>query len=262
MRNSNRGLRIGVAVALSVLGTAAATAQSLERRVADAPDGLVRFTFAARPGVEGDGGRSVRWSCGNGRCGRTDRDRRRAACDTGPVRVTLTVREGTVRAVTVAVGAEKSGDGTDLGRVSTAEAARYLLALARSAPDRAGREAVFAAALADSVTVWPDLLALARGPGSARDTRRAAVFWVGQAAEEAATRGLTDLLDRSETDREVQDAAVFALSQRPADEGVPALIGVARTHRDPAIRRRAMFWLGQSGDPRALAFFEEVLTGT
>ena len=34
---------------------------------------------------------------------------------------------------------------------------------------------------------------------------------------------------------------------------------LARTHRDPEVRKQAMFWLGQSNDPRALAFFEEVL---
>jgi hypothetical protein len=37
---------------------------------------------------------------------------------------------------------------------------------------------------------------------------------------------------------------------------------VARTHRDPRIRDRALFWLGQSGDPRAYALFEELLAGT
>jgi hypothetical protein len=26
------------------------------------------------------------------------------------------------------------------------------------------------------------------------------------------------------------------------------------------VRKQAMFWLGQTGDPRALAFFEDVLT--
>jgi hypothetical protein len=41
---------------------------------------------------------------------------------------------------------------------------------------------------------------------------------------------------------------------------VPKLIALARTHRDPGVRKQAMFWLGQSGDPRAVAFFEEVLT--
>jgi len=262
MRIADCGLRIGVAAAVWTLGATSGTAQSLAQRVAGAPDGAVRFAFAARPGVTGDGHRTIRWSCEDGDCGRQlDEGSSRAPCDTGPVRVTLTVRGGTVRAAHVAVGAQRRADGTDLGRVPSAEAAPYLLALARAAPDRVGREAVFAAALADSVSVWPDLLALARDPAIARETRRAAVFWVGQAAEQAATRGLAELVDRSDTDREVQEAAVFALSQRPADEGVPTLIRVARTHRDPEVRRRAMFWLGQSGDPRVLAFFEELLAG-
>ena len=53
--------------------------------------------------------------------------------------------------------------------------------------------------------------------------------------------------------------AVFALSQLPKDEGVPLLINVARTNTNPAVRKQAMFWLGQSKDPRALDFFAEIL---
>jgi hypothetical protein len=49
------------------------------------------------------------------------------------------------------------------------------------------------------------------------------------------------------------------LSQLPKDEGVPLLINVARTHSNPAVKKQAMFWLGQSKDPRALTFFEEIL---
>ena len=41
---------------------------------------------------------------------------------------------------------------------------------------------------------------------------------------------------------------------------MPLLIEVARTNRSPKVREQAIFWLGQSGDPRALEFFEEVLT--
>ena len=53
--------------------------------------------------------------------------------------------------------------------------------------------------------------------------------------------------------------AVFAISQLPKDEGVPKLIELAQTHRDPEVRKQAMFWLGQSGDERAVEFFEAVL---
>jgi HEAT repeat protein len=52
---------------------------------------------------------------------------------------------------------------------------------------------------------------------------------------------------------------VFALSQRPQEEGVPVLIRIARTNPHGEIRKSAIFWLGQSEDPRALALFEELL---
>ena len=58
---------------------------------------------------------------------------------------------------------------------------------------------------------------------------------------------------------QVKRQAVFALSQLPQEQAVPRLIDVARNNRSPDVRKQAMFWLGQSQDPRALAFFEEVL---
>jgi hypothetical protein len=67
---------------------------------------------------------------------------------------------------------------------------------------------------------------------------------------------ITDAVDR-DPDTEVKKKAVFALQQLPDGQGVP--IQVARTNKNPAVRKQAMFWLGQSNDPRALAFFEEVL---
>ena len=51
----------------------------------------------------------------------------------------------------------------------------------------------------------------------------------------------------------------FDKKEMPKDEGIPMLITVARTHSNPAVRKQAMFWLGQSKDPRALEFFAEIL---
>jgi HEAT repeat protein len=52
---------------------------------------------------------------------------------------------------------------------------------------------------------------------------------------------------------------VFALSEMPHSEGVPLLIELARKHANPVVRKEAMFWLGESRDPRALEFIEQVL---
>ncbi|MGE3275061.1 MAG: HEAT repeat domain-containing protein [Vicinamibacterales bacterium] len=94
--------------------------------------------------------------------------------------------------------------------------------------------------------------------GASSHVRGQALFWLAQRAGQEAVGTITDAL-RDDPDTEVRKRAVFALSQLPRDEGVPRLIDVARTHSNPAVRKQAFFWLGQSKDPRALAFFAEVL---
>lgn len=247
-----------------VLALVAVQQPALERRVAAAPNGTVRLTFAARPGVctsgcgdRGCGGRSVS-------VGRRDADEVEYDCEPGPVRLSLTVAEGRVTALRTYVGGRwrvaPPGSVTDLGTVGAREAAAYLLALAARDSGRVAERAIFPATLADSTTVWLDLLRLARDDRLTRRVRRQAVFWLGQAAGEAATRGLAELVDEAAVDRDVRESAVFALSQRPREEGVPALIRIAKENPDPELRRKAIFWLGQSEDPRALALFEELLT--
>jgi hypothetical protein len=88
--------------------------------------------------------------------------------------------------------------------------------------------------------------------------RGQAMFWL---ARKAGTRVVETLANAITQDPEfyVKKKAVFALSQLPKDEGVPKLIEISRTNKNPDLRKEAMFWLGQSKDPRALAFFEEVL---
>jgi len=57
----------------------------------------------------------------------------------------------------------------------------------------------------------------------------------------------------------VKKKAVFALSQLPKDESITQLIRVAGTNSNPTVRKEAFFWLGQSQDPRALAYLEQIL---
>ena len=229
-----------------------AAAQSIAERVAAAPDGSVRMTFAAREGV-----------CGNGN-NISVRDRGDSEwendCEEGPVHVALTVEDHRVTDVKTRVGGRwrSSSRATDLGTVGAREAGEYLLRLAES-EHPAGKDAIFAATIADSFTAWPGLLRIARNESARDDARKGAIFWLGQAAGAAVTPALDSIVS-DDGDREVKESAIFALSQRPAEEGVPALIRIARTNRDPNLRRTALFWLGQSNDPRALDLFEELLT--
>jgi hypothetical protein len=229
-------------------------AQSLAQQVDRVRDGKVRMSFATRPEV-----------CGNGRNISIVRstDDWESDCQHGPARVVLEQRAGKLARVDTYVGGrwrETTDDVTDLGTVGAAEAAAYLLDLAARVPGSLGDKLVFPATLADSATVWPTLVKLARDAGVPRETRKGAVFWLGQAAGAEVTRALGGLLEDT-TDREIQKQAVFALSQHKGDDAVPMLIRIAREHKDPEVRKSAMFWLGQTGDPRAVSFFEEILTG-
>ena len=63
----------------------------------------------------------------------------------------------------------------------------------------------------------------------------------------------------SDPEREVRRNAVSALKSLPDGEGIPLLIETAKSHTDPEVRKHAMSALGQARDPRAVAFFEDVL---
>ncbi|MGH7533680.1 MAG: HEAT repeat domain-containing protein, partial [Gemmatimonadales bacterium] len=174
--------------------------------------------------------------------------------------VALTLSGGTITGIDTRVGGHwAAGRAGDLGQVGAAQASDYFLGLAERVPGTVGKRAILPAALADSAVTWPRLLGIARNERFDRDRRREATFWVGQAAESAATKGLDTLATDESGDREVREAAVFALSQRPRNEGIPILVHIATTNRDPDIRKKALFWLGQSDDPRALAVFEQIL---
>lgn len=251
-------------VAVEAQGSGQAAARAIAQRVAEVRSGTVWMSFAAMPGT-----------CGNGRGGITVRTGGRNAffgsgnlaskewedeCEPGPVRVSLDVSRGTVMALRTYVGGRWRGSAAlDLGTVPPVAATDYLLGLAERGEGRPAKDAIFPASIAEGAVVWPRLLTLAKAADRPREVRESALFWVGQAAGDAVTAGLQEIVDDPSGDREVRKSAIFSLSQRPKDESVPALIRIARTHKDPELRRTAVFWLGQSNDPRAIGFFEEVL---
>lgn len=250
---------------LVVLSGGQASAQSVASRVNNVREGEVRMSFALRPGVCGDG-RNVWYDSNRNSRFSDDRSYRRDVeydidCSMGPGRLVVVRREGETTELRFYVGGRwrASNSATDIGTVGARNAVDYLLGLAESHDGKAGREAIFPATLVDSVTIWPSLLRIARNDSRPRSTREQATFWLGHLAEEPATRGLTELVGDAAVDREVRESAIFALSQRRG-EGVPALINVVRTSRDPELRKKALFWLANSRDPRALDLIEELLT--
>lgn len=235
------------------------SAQSLPNRINALHDGAVNFHFAARPGICGDGARYIQ--IGHATFGQFGKGMERARCDVGPVQVRVMLHDGKVDRIESWAGTLRTREGSDLGLVSARDASRYLLDIARRADGSASTKAILPAVLADSSTTWPDLLAIARDVGTrSHSTRQDAAFWLSRFASAAVSGHRNDLEDDDDSsDDDVKGHAVFVLSQLPNQEGIGPLLEVARTNKDAHVRSKAMFWLGQSGDVRALDLFESVL---
>lgn len=236
-----------------VVASAPLWAQTPGERIQNAPDGRLRMTFAARPGVCGHGENIITgWGGGDSEW----------ECLPGPVRLVLTKEAGKIVRVRTFVGGRWREGATsfDLGTVSAPAAAAFLTDLAEHDEGRAARDAIMPATMADSAVVWPALLRIARNPDRPRRNRQEALRWVGMAAGQAVLERAGPVT-AEDPEADARERAVFAMSQLPRDESVPALIDIARTHRDPRIRKAALFWLGQTDDPRAMDVLEEVLRG-
>lgn len=88
------------------------------------------------------------------------------------------------------------------------------------------------------------------------EVRGQALFWLAQTGDDRAAGWILEVIE-GDADREVREQGVFALAQ--LDDGASHLVRLLREATEPGIRRQALFWLGQSDDPRALAALEKVL---
>jgi hypothetical protein len=248
-------MRWSAAVLAIVAAAPSLAAQSVAQRVDAVREGTVRLAYAARPGVCGnvDGGVSI-----SGRHGDGVQYWGSRICETGPVRVAIGRSEGRAISVRKWVGGRwsASSDVTDLGVVDATEAARYLLSVAASLGGHNANEAISAAAIADATTIAPELTRIMQSGDAPIDTRKDALFWLGESEIGAAE--FARLYDRAQPFA-LREQWTFVLAQRHEDPTLDKLIDIARGDADVEIRKRAMFWLGQSHDPKALQFLHDII---
>ncbi len=270
--------------ALAIAAVSAVPAQSqnsIAQRVSRAPDGVVRLQFAGHSGVCGDG----RDLIGYGKAlfsisAQSFGDRSAPNCVPGPVRVSLSVSRGRVTQMQTFVGgswARTSARVTDLGSVPPGEAASYFFGLVPELEGRMNKARFLLPAVlaADNGTVTR-LMSLARNGSRAQSTRREAIQWVGLLGDASAIPALVSFArqggeapkgedidddDDAPGKKGLATAAIAALSFLENGVGVPALIDLARTGGS-AVRHSAVFWLGQSGDRRALSALHAVIENT
>src|SRR6478672_8163955 len=109
-----------------------------------------------------------------------------------------------------------------------------------------------------SPRVEEKLFAVASGNDNL-DVRKQAIRLLGERAGKKSFEFLSATAQSADGNTEVQVQAVRAISERHSEESVPILIKIARSHPNQLVRKQAIRSLGESGDPRAVEFFREVL---
>lgn len=145
-----------------------------------------------------------------------------------------------------------------LSQSGDAESSAMLRELFPTVRDRETQEKIlFSLSQQESAANTRFLLDRAKDRTLPTELRKTALFWAGQGG--APLKDLGEVYDSAGDDIELRKQVVFVLSQRDESEAVDRLIAIARKETDRDLRKNAIFWLGQSGDPKALKFIEELI---
>jgi hypothetical protein len=246
-----------LAVAISASASNAG-AQSLANKIASAGDRSVQFSFPARPGVCGDGRSYI--STGPGNFYSSFSSNTTDQCQTGPVRVVLDLADKNVVALRTYVGALSpavDAGVANLGAVTSAEAADYLLGIASRADGRVGHDAIFAALLGDNVDAVSRLLEIGRDQNRPLETRRAALAGLGRSDApqlEKIGAALVQIATNENDVQQVRTQALSVLSRLDHGAGIQPLVQLASGNMSSWIGRESLRVLSGSGDPRARQF--------
>jgi HEAT repeat protein len=101
------------------------------------------------------------------------------------------------------------------------------------------------------------LMDIALNPKEDIELRKKALFWAGQSG--VAISEMSTLYNRM-NDTEMKEQIIFVLSQRQSDRSaMDKLFDIAKNEKDSELRKKAIFWLGQSRDPRVQQFLMDLI---
>ncbi len=260
-----RSARLTIA-GLFLVGSSAAAQTSLGSRIAAVRDGMVRMEYAARPGTCGNGKDIIAFrhaffsrdmQSWGGRWQNVD-------CKPGGLRVALSVSAGEVQRIRMEVGGNwRPTDErvTDLGQVSSREVSAWIFANLTKFDGISDKDRVLLpAVLAADAQVIEPLKSIASNESRADHMRRQAVQWLGLVGDASVAGDLLRYAKSGDASgrKSLASAAMGALAQLDDDAGVPGLLELSRD-AEQQIHHDAVFWLGQTSDPRALRRLHQVI---
>jgi HEAT repeat protein len=90
------------------------------------------------------------------------------------------------------------------------------------------------------------------------ELRKSALFWAGQSGALDVAR-LSEVYDKS-SEFEFKEQVIFVLQQKGRNTAaVDKLIDIAKNDKNRELRSKAIFWLGQSRDPRVIKMLQDII---
>ncbi len=144
-----------------------------------------------------------------------------------------------------------------LGQRRDGEQTEYLRTLYRKVDEPELREKIlFAISQRRGSGNEAFILGIVKDPKETLEVRKKAIFMTGQMGIDVAQLGaMYSSLDV----RELREQVIFALSQQHEGAALDKLMDIARSDPDRELRKKAIFWLGQSRDPKVTAFLTELI---
>lgn len=144
-----------------------------------------------------------------------------------------------------------------LGQRPSGENATFLRGLyAKLSDDELKEKVIFSLSQTRSAENTRWLTDLALNEREPIEMRKKALFWAGQTGGEL--EPLINLYDHMQN-HDIKEQLIFVYAQRHETAALDKLIQIAKTEPDKELRRKAIFWLGQSHDPRAAQVLLEII---
>lgn len=215
----------------------------------------IGYAVPAQPGM----GRACCWSDSNRGCGLEGEHHVRGAQNKEPVKlegathvaILVRVEGGTPgRLAAYATDCPLDAGGLPVYWLGEAKAGESVAVLEKYVGDkRLADGAVFAIAMHAGPEADTALDRLAQS-GAEAQTRRNALFWLGQArgrhGYEVVARAA-----RQDPDNHVREHAIFVLSQSKEPENATEIIRIAKEDKNSHVRGQALFWLAQMASKKA-----------
>ncbi len=144
-----------------------------------------------------------------------------------------------------------------LGQQRTTENAAFLRGLfVRLESDEMKDKVIFSLSQMKDMGNERWLLDLAGNERESLEIRKKALFWAGQSG--VPITDLVALYDRTR-DVEMRDQLIFVYAQRHEPAALDQLFRIALREPNQELRKKAIFWIGQSRDPRAAQFLADLI---